>query len=296
MFWLQQTHITISQLWEHVDFQVLSAYDVVAAPGWRIELEEQPWAELWLIREGRCEINQDKQRVVATSGDAVLLQTGRSRVTVNLDDKPLSIIGFSCNARLAGGIDFLALLDLSLLLKPDPAKLESLLNNIVEESQSHRFGYSFALHGLAQLALVEVLRAGINLDSERTAVRAGEKLQSKISPEIIHVLHYIEMHFAESFEVCALADIAHLSPKHFSRRFKQAMGLSPMEYVRGYRLQQARQRLAARDEPIALTASKCGFVDAAHFSRAFKSHFNMSPLAYKQHYRAMKITPQPTKS
>jgi len=61
-------------------------------------------------------------------------------------------------------------------------------------------------------------------------------------------------------------------------------------------LQQARQRLAARDEPIALTASKCGFVDAAHFSRAFKSHFNMSPLAYKQHYRAMKITPQPAKS
>jgi AraC-like DNA-binding protein len=60
-----------------------------------------------------------------------------------------------------------------------------------------------------------------------------------------------------------------------------------MEYLRDYRLRQARTRLSGSDESIAQIAARCGFEDAAYFSRAFKAQFGSSPVEFRRYLRAL---------
>jgi AraC family transcriptional regulator len=56
-----------------------------------------------------------------------------------------------------------------------------------------------------------------------------------------------------------LADIACLSPYHFSRSFKQAAGVGPQRYVIQRRLERAKRLLRQTHQPLALIAQEAGF-------------------------------------
>jgi transcriptional regulator GlxA family with amidase domain len=94
-------------------------------------------------------------------------------------------------------------------------------------------------------------------------------------------------HFEEPLDVPALAAAACLSPKHFSRKFKTALHLTPMEYLRNYRLRHAQDMLTSSDATVSQIAWKCGFADPAHFSRAFKQQYGVSPLIFRDSFRSL---------
>jgi len=289
MTWLERNHYSFDEAWEHVDFQLIAVYDVVAAPDWEISVLSQPNGELWLVREGRCRITLGRRRVVAEAGDAVILTAGERRVTTNIGGSPLSIVGFSCRATLLELVDFLALLDLPLRWPQAAPRLGELLNGIVEERRAGRFAYPLAAHGLAQMALVEVLRAVETRTSNNTIAkrRLGERLRAVQSSDIAAALTFVAGHFEEPLDVPALAAAACLSPKHFSRKFKTALHLTPMEYLRNYRLRHAQDMLTSSDATVSQIAWKCGFADPAHFSRAFKQQYGVSPLIFRHSFRSL---------
>jgi transcriptional regulator GlxA family with amidase domain len=107
------------------------------------------------------------------------------------------------------------------------------------------------------------------------------------SNDIARVLNLIEKSFAQPLDVACMAQAAHLSPQHFSRKFKAALGVAPMEYLRSFRLRRARVQLLQSDDGIAHIAQSCGFEDAAYFSRVFKHQFGASPLEFRQYMRGM---------
>jgi AraC-like DNA-binding protein len=86
---------------------------------------------------------------------------------------------------------------------------------------------------------------------------------------------------AAPWDVTALATRVHLSPKHFARCFRDAVGLPPMAYLQAMRLSRARSALAATNEPITRVAADHGFADAAHFARAFKRQYGVTPSTFR---------------
>ena len=95
------------------------------------------------------------------------------------------------------------------------------------------------------------------------------------------VLDFVADHFAETITVENLANIAALSPSHFSRLFKQTIGQSPMHFVMTYRVEQAKKKLSHQDLPLIDIALECGFADQAHFSRVFKQTEGVTPKNYR---------------
>ncbi len=95
------------------------------------------------------------------------------------------------------------------------------------------------------------------------------------------VLDFVSSQYGEQITLEQMAKKARLSPSHFSRVFKRAVGTSPMRFVTAFRVEQAKKRLSRQDQPLIAIAIACGFADQAHFSRVFKQAEGLSPKAYR---------------
>jgi transcriptional regulator GlxA family with amidase domain len=72
-----------------------------------------------------------------------------------------------------------------------------------------------------------------------------------------------------------------LSPRHFSRLFKQVFHMPFTDYVRERRLNSAAQHLTTTDRQVAQIAYELGFVAPAHFATLFRQRFGVSPVQYR---------------
>ena len=80
------------------------------------------------------------------------------------------------------------------------------------------------------------------------------------------------------------ADIACLSPCHFSRSFKQAMGIGPHRYVTQRRIERAKALLRGGgpgDGSLAAIALAVGFGEQSHFTTAFRRETGVTPGRYR---------------
>lgn len=95
-------------------------------------------------------------------------------------------------------------------------------------------------------------------------------------------LAYIHDQLAESLTLEAIAAEAYLSPFHFTRVFKQAMGLAPHQYVIQQRVERAKTLLQHTPHSTAEIAAMVGFADYSHLTRHFKRLVGASPTTYRK--------------
>ncbi len=95
------------------------------------------------------------------------------------------------------------------------------------------------------------------------------------------VLSYIEANIAEPIQLDDLAQVAKLSRYHFSRAFQNAIGESPLAFVRRRRLETAKRMLKDTEDPLSLVAQRCGFLCQSHFSANFRKFTGRTPTLYR---------------
>jgi AraC family transcriptional regulator len=95
------------------------------------------------------------------------------------------------------------------------------------------------------------------------------------------VLDYMNANLEEAVGLNELAGVASLSPFHFNRAFRRAMGVPPHRYLASLRLERAKTLLAIGDTSIADIAFASGFVSQSNFTRAFHRATGTTPRAYR---------------
>jgi AraC family transcriptional regulator len=95
-------------------------------------------------------------------------------------------------------------------------------------------------------------------------------------------IDYIHTHLAEEITLAQLAALTNLSPHHFARQFKQAIGLAPHQYLIHARVERAKELLAHTTYPGEVIAAMVGFVDQSHLARHFKRIVGVPPKAFRQ--------------
>jgi AraC family transcriptional regulator of arabinose operon len=76
------------------------------------------------------------------------------------------------------------------------------------------------------------------------------------------------------------------SEPHFYRKFKQATGSTPIDWLRRERINHARRRLLESGDPIKQISEQVGYNDPFFFSRDFKRYTGVAPKDYRsQHIR-----------
>jgi AraC family transcriptional regulator len=94
------------------------------------------------------------------------------------------------------------------------------------------------------------------------------------------VLDYIRSNLGRDLSLVALAEVVHLSPRHFARAFRTSLGSSPHRYVLGERIREARRWLERR-RPISEVALELGFASQSHFTECFHRVTGVTPRQYQ---------------
>ena len=89
-----------------------------------------------------------------------------------------------------------------------------------------------------------------------------------------------------SLRVTELAREAGVHPVHFSRTFRQFVGVRPAEYRAQARVAAACRLAAATSLPLSEVALAAGFADQSHMTRAFGRVLGIAPAAYRALLRA----------
>jgi transcriptional regulator GlxA family with amidase domain len=94
------------------------------------------------------------------------------------------------------------------------------------------------------------------------------------------VQRWAAAHPSERHDVADLAARAGLSLRHFSRLFRDEVGVTPHVWIEEMKVAAARQ-LLERGEPPKTAAAHCGFADVETFRRAFQRQLGVSPARYR---------------
>ncbi|MCP3967106.1 MAG: helix-turn-helix transcriptional regulator [Lentisphaerae bacterium] len=78
-----------------------------------------------------------------------------------------------------------------------------------------------------------------------------------------------------------LAGVAGFSKYHFTRRFKEVEGVSPMEYLLSLRLNMALRLLQNDTQNVKSIALCCGFKDVSYFCKAFRERYGQTPGSFR---------------
>jgi AraC-like DNA-binding protein len=95
-------------------------------------------------------------------------------------------------------------------------------------------------------------------------------------------LAYIEANLGSKIALNDVAEVAALSKSHFSRAFKQSLGLAPMAYVSTRRVERAKAMMRSSQECLSNIALACGFADQSHLNRNFRRIVGSSPGAWRR--------------
>lgn len=88
---------------------------------------------------------------------------------------------------------------------------------------------------------------------------------------------WIRAHYDEPVRVDDLAAKVGLSVSSLNRHFRAATAMSPLQYQKQIRLQQARLRLLANPADVAGTGHAVGYTSASQFSREYRRLFGAPP-------------------
>ena len=100
--------------------------------------------------------------------------------------------------------------------------------------------------------------------------------------EFTAALSFIEKNFCDpSLDMKAVSAHGYISVSTLQRKFKEHLGISPMQYVLKLRMNKAMDLLIANTLSVRDIAYSCGFSDEKYFSKAFRLKYGHSPLFVK---------------
>jgi AraC family transcriptional activator FtrA len=98
-------------------------------------------------------------------------------------------------------------------------------------------------------------------------------------------LAQMTQHLDREYSLADMANLAFMSPRNFSRRFRAVTGTTPARWLLHQRLTRARELLEESDLPVEAVAQAAGFNSAVTFRQRFAQALQTSPSAYRRAFR-----------
>jgi AraC-like DNA-binding protein len=284
-----------------------------AGRDWSMSFRQHEGIKFYAVVSGECWLSVDgvHEPVHLTSGDCFLLPRGRPfRLASDLGLISVDAMTVFATAK-AGGItsfngggDFLSVGGhfaltgdhagvLSGVLPPivhirdesDKAVLRWCVDRMRQELREPQPGGFLVAQQLATMMLVQGLRLHLTEAANgQTGVGWLFALANKRMAAAIAAMHDDP---ARRWTLQSLAECAGMSRTVFTLKFKETVGVSPMDYLTRWRMLLAGDRLTNSNAPVSSIAQSLGYESESAFSTAFKRVMGCSPRQYSRGHGAV---------
>ncbi len=228
--------------------------------------------EIIKLNSGTLEIDISEEPILLNPNELYIIPPKTPHTAIAKSDAQYDVIMFDVRSFYNGtqlSSDFLEPIfngNTKFDIKTDSAEIISCCNNLISINQND---------GLLTMSLIYRL-IGLLFQNCLLDSCSGAKAETVITDAI----KYMEENYAEKITTKTLAEKYGYSSEHFCRKFKTETWLSPMEYLKTYRLETSTKLLKSKKYTVTEVAMHCGFNDANYFTRCFREHFGISPLKY----------------
>ena len=137
-------------------------------------------------------------------------------------------------------------------------------------------GKSKRVADLAQLIASYLVEKYTDAATEKPDFRGGLPIR-----QLRKVEDHVREHLAEDISVEALAELVELSPFHFSRVFKQATGMTPLQFVTRERITRAQQLIRETSRSLIEIALEVSYTSPSSFSKVFRRITGVTPTEFR---------------
>ena len=147
---------------------------------------------------------------------------------------------------------------------------------LFEEAFTQRCGRTALVNRLFEVVMIQVLRQLMETGEVKGGMLAGLS-----HPRLRNAIVAMHEAPAKDWTLEELARVAGMSRSVFATHFREALGITPGQYLQGWRVGLAQQALR-HGKPLKVVASDVGYGSEAALSRAFKAHSGLSPREWKR--------------
>lgn len=163
------------------------------------------------------------------------------------------------------------------------------ISNLVEQIRSEGQRKGIFFRELCAAYLVQILIAYLEEHrgkAERDRPVAGEEAATLKSSDVVRrAMDFISLHYAEDLDEQCLARSLGASDRQLRYRFREALEVSPMQYLAFFRIEKAKELIKETNKALKAIAEQCGFKSIHHFNRVFAEISGQPPGAWRRQHR-----------
>ena len=156
--------------------------------------------------------------------------------------------------------------------------MQSTLQLLAVETARRSLGTDIVVSRLADILFIQAIRA----HAASSEAEASGWIGALTDPRLSRAFAAIHARVQHPWTVEDLAREAGMSRSAFAARFRDSVGLSPLDYVTRWRMFRAGTLLRRGDRSIAEIATKVGYENESAFAKAFKRVTGITPGAYRK--------------
>ncbi|MBD2872009.1 helix-turn-helix domain-containing protein [Paenibacillus arenilitoris] len=240
---------------------------IVCEPGWRWARREKPIPnyDLFYVWSGEGEVEVNGGHYKVGPGSCFLFRPGDYTSATHNPQRPLvlSYIHFAVD----GPIDEV------------PGRYRQMNDTVDFEYMLSRYVRLFLVqtYGAEEEARLILKQLLIHLLREDTQLPVEKKASNQLTEAIHEVANFVRQNPSIAHRVEDLAMRAQLSPRYFSMKFKELIGMSVQTYMIRTRIERAQHLLMHAGMNVTEVADALGYRDIFFFSRQFKQYTGRSP-------------------
>ena len=169
--------------------------------------------------------------------------------------------------------------------KLDPMSLAIAL--LCEEAREPALGAETLVHALLDVIFTYLLRQVV----EQRGISGTSFCQAVRDPHIRRAVELMHEECGRPWTLDELARSVGLSRTGLAEKFREAMGDTPLSYLRAVRVQKAMRMLSETDETLESVAAAVGYQDAFGFSKVFKKAVGLPPREFRRRDAADRASP-----
>ena len=121
---------------------------------------------------------------------------------------------------------------------------------------------------------------------DRLSFKQGEN-DNQTDETILQAQIWMQNHLNKAaISISNVASLFGMSQRNFTRRFRSATNMTPVQYLQNQRLREAKELLQNSNLSISEIAYRVGYMDVSYFTKLFKQFMSITPKQYRTTIRA----------